>query len=113
MPWIQLNLSGTALAANDKLAIAAPSASQVLDATALSNSNGHLAIFDRGSVTLALLTQGELFRGRPRPKSCVGVLDVSVGVCNNGIVAESTRCLVDNHTQWDNVRVGRIVQCMG
>ena len=39
--------------------------------------------------------------------------NVNVGVCNDGGVAESNCCLVDNHVQWVNARMGRIGWCTG
>ena len=39
--------------------------------------------------------------------------NVNVGVCNDSGVAESNCCLVDNHVQWVNARMGRIGWCTG
>eukprot|EP00573_Skeletonema_grethae_P005631 CAMPEP_0201712026 /NCGR_PEP_ID=MMETSP0578-20130828/59433_1 /ASSEMBLY_ACC=CAM_ASM_000663 /TAXON_ID=267565 /ORGANISM="Skeletonema grethea, Strain CCMP 1804" /LENGTH=810 /DNA_ID=CAMNT_0048201083 /DNA_START=53 /DNA_END=2485 /DNA_ORIENTATION=- len=121
-PWIQLDLSGTKLAAGSTLTIAGKTASQVITSDDLS-MNDFSAVFDGSSVSVELSSaETEGLRGKsakissPSPTSRVVVSSVNAGLCKYGdgeIIGESICGDTDDRTPSNDVRVGRIGGCTG
>ena len=125
-PWIQLDLSGTNLAAGAKLTIAGKTASQVITSDDLS-LNDFSAVFDGSSVSVELSsaeTEAEGLRGGKSSKSKspststsrVVVSSVNAGRCkyeDEEIVGESICGDNDDRGPSTDVRIGRIGGCTG
>lgn len=102
-PWIQLDLSGSELAAGATLTIVGDAATQVITSNDLS-SNDFSAVFDGSSVSLELSSPGGI-RG---VTSRVEVSQVKVGLCKDDIVSESICGGIDDRIPSTDVRMGRL-----
>jgi len=102
-PWIQLDLSGSELAAGATLTIVGDAATQVITSNDLS-SNEFSAVFDGSSVSLELSSPGGI-RG---VTSRVEVSQVKVGLCKDDIISESICGDTDDRTPSTDVRMGRL-----
>jgi hypothetical protein len=108
-----LDLTFTELAADAKLVLSnSAGTKQELDAAALALGNGYSAMLDGDTVSLELVNgAGNLFRGGGKPSRVV-VSAIKVGLCEDGVVAESL-CGVDDRVASYDVRQGRIGGCTG
>ncbi len=116
-PWIQLDLSGTKLAAGAQLTISSKAASQVITSEDLP-LNGFSAVFDGSSVSIELSSETEGLRGKSAKatSSRVIVSSVNAGLCKYGddeIIGESICGNTDDRTPSTDVRLGRIGGCTG
>ena len=109
-PWIQLDLSGSDLAAGAQLTIVGDSASQVITSKDLA-SNEFSAVFDGSSVSVELSSPGGV-RGNGSTSRVV-VSNVKVGLCKDDGIADSICGDVDDRIPSTDVRMGRIGGCTG
>lgn len=110
-PWMQLDLSGSALHPDATLRLVGRASSQELTADALA-ANGFSAVFDGNSVALELVTAnggGGPFRGSGGGRaSRVRIAALNVGLCAPPKVDDSICGLEDDRTLSYDVRQGRI-----
>lgn len=109
-PWIQLDLTGTELAAGAILTIASDTTSQEITADSLS-SNAFSGVFDGSKVSVTLSSAGSI-RGLAST-SRVLISNVKVGLCRDEITDESICGDVDDRVPSTDVRMGRIGGCTG
>ena len=109
-PFIQLDLSGTELAAGAKLTIIGATTSQVITSNDLS-SNEFSAVFDGSSVNVELSSPGGV-RGNGSTSRVV-ISNVKVGLCKDDGIAHSICGDIDDRVPSTDVRQGRIGGCTG
>ena len=103
-PWIQLDLSGSELAAGATLTIIGDTATQVITANDLS-SNDFSAVFDGSSVSVELSSPGKVRGGVETSR--VEVSNVNVGLCKDEVIGESICGDTDDRVPSSDVRMGR------
>lgn len=103
-PWIQLDLSGSELAAGATITIIGDSATQVIAAADLA-SNSFSAVFDGSSVEVELSSSGKVRGGGETSR--VEVSNVNVGLCKDELVGESICGTTDDRVASTDVRMGR------
>eukprot|EP00573_Skeletonema_grethae_P005131 CAMPEP_0201696978 /NCGR_PEP_ID=MMETSP0578-20130828/8914_1 /ASSEMBLY_ACC=CAM_ASM_000663 /TAXON_ID=267565 /ORGANISM="Skeletonema grethea, Strain CCMP 1804" /LENGTH=628 /DNA_ID=CAMNT_0048183025 /DNA_START=80 /DNA_END=1963 /DNA_ORIENTATION=+ len=103
-PWIQLDLSGSELAAGGVLTIVGDTATQVITAKDLA-SNAFSAVFDGSSVSIELSSSGNVRGGGDTSR--VEVSNVNVGLCKDELIGESICGDTDDRVPSTDVRMGR------
>ena len=107
-PWIQLDLTGTELAAGSTLTIESKASSEVITSDFLA-ANAFTSMFDGNSVTITLATPGD-------DPSRIRIPNVIVGICkkdDDEVSNESICGPTDDRVSSEDVRVGRIGGCTG